>query len=121
MNELFSTSLKRFNPQYWLPFLTLIWGIVSVAQGLVKNQAGMFAVRFCERLHHQPLAYSTDNHSVLGMTEAGLYDTPAHKHDCCANQRLRRFPGVIYVFSVYYRRYELLSVFLESDLVRCHT
>ncbi|KAH8113521.1 MFS general substrate transporter [Phellopilus nigrolimitatus] len=63
--------LKRFDPQYWLPFITLLWGIVSVCQGLVKNQAGLFGIRF-----------------LLGITEAGL------------------FPGVIYVFSVYYRRRE---------------
>ncbi|KAG5734030.1 hypothetical protein E4T56_gene5208 [Termitomyces sp. T112] len=63
--------LKRFNPQIWLPTLTLVWGIASIAQGLVKNKAGLFGVRF-----------------LLGMTEAGL------------------FPGVIYVFSVYYRRNE---------------
>ncbi|KAJ7863090.1 major facilitator superfamily domain-containing protein [Mycena olivaceomarginata] len=63
--------LKRFNPQLWLPTLTLVWGIVSVCQGLVKNQAGLFGIRF-----------------LLGVTEAGL------------------FPGVIYLFSVYYRRHE---------------
>ncbi|EPQ54440.1 MFS general substrate transporter [Gloeophyllum trabeum ATCC 11539] len=63
--------LKRFDPQYWLPTLTLAWGVVSVAQGLITNQAGLFGIRF-----------------LLGATEAGL------------------FPGVIYVFSVYYRRRE---------------
>ncbi|CAE6494197.1 unnamed protein product [Rhizoctonia solani] len=63
--------LKRFNPKVWLPTLTLAWGIVSICQGFVKNQAGLFAVRF-----------------FLGTAEAGL------------------FPGVIYVFSVYYRRRE---------------
>ncbi|KAF9242592.1 major facilitator superfamily domain-containing protein [Melanogaster broomeanus] len=64
-------SLKHFSPQLWLPTLTLVWGIVSLAQGLVKNQAGLFGIRF-----------------LLGVTEAGL------------------FPGVIYTFSVYYRRRE---------------
>ncbi|KAF9220957.1 MFS general substrate transporter [Gyrodon lividus] len=63
--------LKRFNPRLWLPTLTLAWGIVSIGQGLVSNQAGLFGIRF-----------------LLGATEAGL------------------FPGVIYVFSVYYRRRE---------------
>ncbi|KIK52049.1 hypothetical protein GYMLUDRAFT_50119 [Collybiopsis luxurians FD-317 M1] len=61
--------LKRFDPQFWLPTLTLVWGIVSVCQGLVTNQAGLFGIRF-----------------LLGATEAGL------------------FPGVIYLFSVYYVR-----------------
>ncbi|KAF8555229.1 MFS general substrate transporter [Imleria badia] len=67
--HLSSDSLKRFDPQFWLPSLTLVWGIVSIAQGLVTNQAGLFGIRF-----------------LLGMTEAGL------------------FPGVIYLFSVYYLR-----------------
>ncbi|THH16559.1 hypothetical protein EW146_g4101 [Bondarzewia mesenterica] len=39
-------SLKRFDPQFWLPFLTLIWGIVSICQGLVTNQAGFFGIRY---------------------------------------------------------------------------
>ncbi|KAJ6613320.1 MFS general substrate transporter [Mycena sp. CBHHK59/15] len=63
--------LKRFNPQLWLPTLSLVWGIASICQGLVKNRAGLFGIRF-----------------LLGVTEAGL------------------FPGVIYLFSVYYRRHE---------------
>ncbi|KAH7913398.1 major facilitator superfamily domain-containing protein [Hygrophoropsis aurantiaca] len=63
--------LKRFNPQAWLPTLTLVWGVVSICQGLVTNQIGLLGIRF-----------------LLGATEAGL------------------FPGVIYVFSVYYRRHE---------------
>lgn len=61
--------LKRTSPQAWLPTITLIWGVVSVCQGLVVNKAGFYAVRF-----------------ILGATEAGL------------------FPGVIYVFSMYYTR-----------------
>ncbi|KZS90534.1 MFS general substrate transporter [Sistotremastrum niveocremeum HHB9708] len=68
-------SLKRFDPAKWLPSLTLVWGVVSVCQGVVKNQAGLFAVRF-----------------FLGMTEAGL--------------SVLMFPGVIFLFSVYYRRRE---------------
>jgi len=63
--------LKRFDPQFWLPSLTLVWGIVSLCQGLVKDQAALLGVRF-----------------LLGVSEAGL------------------FPGVIYVFSVYYIRRE---------------
>ncbi|KAH7921920.1 MFS general substrate transporter [Leucogyrophana mollusca] len=63
--------LKRCNPQVWLPTLTLVWGIVSIIQGVVRNQSGLLGIRF-----------------LLGATEAGL------------------FPGVIYVFSVYYRRNE---------------
>ncbi|KAJ7600587.1 major facilitator superfamily domain-containing protein [Mycena floridula] len=48
--------LKRFNPRIWLPTLTLIWGIVSVGQGLVTNQAGLMGIRF-----------------LLGVTESGLF------------------------------------------------
>lgn len=39
-------SLKRFDPRFWLPSLTLVWGIVSIAQGLVTSQAGLFGIRF---------------------------------------------------------------------------
>ncbi|KAH9179345.1 major facilitator superfamily domain-containing protein, partial [Lactarius sanguifluus] len=63
--------LKRFDPQFWLPLLTFAWGVASVAQGLVTNQAGLFGIRV-----------------VLGATEAGL------------------FPGVVFIFSVYYLRRE---------------
>lgn len=48
--------LKRFNPRIWLPTLTWVWGITSLCQGLVHNQAGLFSVRF-----------------FLGVAEAGLY------------------------------------------------
>ncbi|TFY69078.1 hypothetical protein EVG20_g3300 [Dentipellis fragilis] len=67
--------LKRFDPQFWLPFLTLIWGIVSIFQGFVTDQASLFGVR-----------YRRD--TVLGAAESGL------------------FPGVVFLFSVYYRRSE---------------
>ncbi|KAI0260221.1 major facilitator superfamily domain-containing protein [Gloeopeniophorella convolvens] len=63
--------LKRFDPQFWLPLLTFAWGVASIAQGLVTNQAGLFGVRI-----------------LLGATEAGL------------------FPGVVFIFSVYYLRRE---------------
>ncbi|GAC93982.1 hypothetical protein PHSY_001551 [Pseudozyma hubeiensis SY62] len=48
--------LKKTSPPLWLPTLTLIWGIISVVQGLVHNQAGLFAVRF-----------------FLGLSESGLF------------------------------------------------
>ncbi|SNX81325.1 related to TNA1 - High affinity nicotinic acid plasma membrane permease [Melanopsichium pennsylvanicum] len=48
--------LKKTSPPVWLPTLTLIWGIISVVQGLVHNQAGLFAVRF-----------------FLGLSESGLF------------------------------------------------
>ncbi|KAJ7212094.1 major facilitator superfamily domain-containing protein [Mycena pura] len=61
---LFEVPANRFDPQFWLPTLTLVWGVVSICQGLVKNQAGLFGIRFW------------------------------------------LFPGVVYLFSVYYRRHE---------------
>ncbi|EIM85805.1 MFS general substrate transporter, partial [Stereum hirsutum FP-91666 SS1] len=50
------SNVRRFNPQFWLPLLTLVWGIVSVCQGLVTNQASLLGIRF-----------------LLGVTEAGLF------------------------------------------------
>ncbi|KAG6890647.1 hypothetical protein C0995_006623 [Termitomyces sp. Mi166 len=43
---IFEVPANRFNPKIWLPSLTLIWGIASIAQGLVKNKPGLFGVRF---------------------------------------------------------------------------
>lgn len=63
--------LKRFDPRFWLPLLTFAWGLTSVSQGLITNQAGLFGIRI-----------------LLGTTEAGL------------------FPGVVFIFSVYYLRRE---------------
>lgn len=48
--------LKKTNPQVWLPLLALTWGIVSTLQGVVSNQAGLFAIRF-----------------FLGVAECGLF------------------------------------------------
>jgi hypothetical protein len=41
-------SLKRFGPQFWLPLLTVTWGVASVAQGLITNQASLFGIRIRE-------------------------------------------------------------------------
>ncbi|KAI0795290.1 major facilitator superfamily domain-containing protein [Irpex lacteus] len=67
----FEIPANRFDPQFWLPTLTLLWGIASIFQGFVTNRASLFGIRW-----------------VLGATEAGL------------------FPGVVYLFSVYYLRRE---------------
>jgi hypothetical protein len=69
-NENTVLSLKRFNPQLWLPTLTLVWGIVSVCQGLVKNQAGLFGIRFCQCSVCLSCQHF-DSLTVLGATEAG--------------------------------------------------
>ncbi|KAE9381070.1 putative MFS transporter [Stipitochalara longipes BDJ] len=47
--------LRRISPKIWLPALTVMWGIVTMCLGFVKNYAGFMAVR-----------------AVLGITEGGL-------------------------------------------------
>jgi MFS family permease len=47
--------LRRISPKIWLPALTVMWGIVTMCLGFVKNYAGFMAVR-----------------AVLGLTEGGL-------------------------------------------------
>lgn len=38
--------LKRTTPKFWLPTLTVAWGIVATLMGVVQNKAGFFVVRF---------------------------------------------------------------------------
>ncbi|TVY32013.1 putative transporter [Lachnellula subtilissima] len=47
--------LKKISPKIWLPALTVMWGIVTMCLGFVRNYAGFLAVR-----------------AVLGITEGGL-------------------------------------------------
>ncbi|KAK1993379.1 major facilitator superfamily transporter [Colletotrichum falcatum] len=63
--------LKRTTPRFWLPSLTVAWGVVATLMGIVTSTAGFFAARF-----------------FLGVAESGL------------------FPGVVYYFSMWYRRRE---------------
>lgn len=49
-------GLKATNPPLWMPTITLLFGIVSLTQGLVHNKQGLLAVRFW-----------------LGVSEAGLF------------------------------------------------
>lgn len=48
--------LKRTTPRFWLPTLTLVWGIVATLLGVVQNYAGYLSSRF-----------------FLGVSEAGLF------------------------------------------------
>ncbi|KAK3208593.1 hypothetical protein GRF29_77g1198002 [Pseudopithomyces chartarum] len=48
--------LKRTSPKFWLPTLTIAWGIVATLMGVTQNLAGFFVVRF-----------------FLGVTESGLF------------------------------------------------
>ena len=38
--------LKRTNPRFWLPTLTLVWGIVCTLMGVTQNFSGFLAARF---------------------------------------------------------------------------
>lgn len=38
--------LKRTTPKFWLPTLTVVWGIVATLMGVTQNKAGFFVVRF---------------------------------------------------------------------------
>ncbi|KAF2755209.1 MFS general substrate transporter [Pseudovirgaria hyperparasitica] len=48
--------LKRTTPKFWLPTLTLLWGVVATLMGITQNLKGFFAVRF-----------------FLGVAESGLF------------------------------------------------
>ncbi|CAI7609624.1 unnamed protein product [Penicillium glandicola] len=47
--------LKKASPKIWLPFLTAIWGIITMCLGFVQNFGGFVAVR-----------------ALLGIAEGGL-------------------------------------------------
>lgn len=47
--------LKKASPKLWLPFLTVIWGIITMCLGFVRNFASFAAVR-----------------ALLGLAEGGL-------------------------------------------------
>lgn len=38
--------LKRTTPKFWLPTLTIAWGIVATLMGVTQNKAGFFVARF---------------------------------------------------------------------------
>ncbi|KAI1912744.1 hypothetical protein LOZ61_003182 [Ophidiomyces ophidiicola] len=38
--------LKRFTPSTWISMLTFLWGVASMCQGFVTNNAGLIACRF---------------------------------------------------------------------------
>ncbi|KXJ87595.1 major facilitator superfamily domain-containing protein [Microdochium bolleyi] len=48
--------LKRTTPHFWLPTLTIAWGVVATLLGIVHNRDGFWAARF-----------------FLGVTESGLF------------------------------------------------
>ncbi|OAG44564.1 hypothetical protein AYO21_01054 [Fonsecaea monophora] len=48
--------LKMWTPRFWLPTLTLTWGVVSTLMGVTQSRDGFFVVRF-----------------FLGVAESGLF------------------------------------------------
>lgn len=48
--------LKRTSPKFWLPTLSLAWGVVATLLGVVQNRSGFYAARF-----------------FLGVAESGLF------------------------------------------------
>ncbi|KAF9700053.1 hypothetical protein EKO04_001630 [Ascochyta lentis] len=48
--------LKRTKPKFWLPTLTVAWGVVATLMGVTQSKAGFLVVRF-----------------FLGAAEAGLF------------------------------------------------
>jgi len=47
--------IKKVSPRIWLGVLTMIWGVIGMAMGFVKNYTGMMVVR-----------------AFLGTSEGGL-------------------------------------------------
>lgn len=47
--------LKKASPKVWLPFLTAVWGIITMCLGFVHNYGSFVAVR-----------------ALLGIAEGGL-------------------------------------------------
>lgn len=39
-------KVSNRSPATWLAFLTVLWGVIALAMGFVKNEAGLYAVRF---------------------------------------------------------------------------
>ncbi|KAK0728760.1 major facilitator superfamily domain-containing protein [Lasiosphaeria miniovina] len=66
--------LKRTTPRFWLPTLTILWGVVATLLGVVENKAGFFAARF-----------------FLGVTESGLFPGVVYYFSMWYKRRERQF------------------------------
>ncbi|KAK4211314.1 major facilitator superfamily domain-containing protein [Rhypophila decipiens] len=66
--------LKRTTPRFWLPTLTILWGIVATLMGVVHNLAGFFAARF-----------------FLGVTESGLFPGVVYYFSMWYKRRERQY------------------------------
>ncbi|KAK2007900.1 major facilitator superfamily transporter [Colletotrichum eremochloae] len=66
--------LKRTTPRFWLPSLTVAWGIVATLMGIVTNMAGFFVARF-----------------FLGVTESGLFPGVVYYFSMWYKRRERQY------------------------------
>ncbi|KAK3370706.1 major facilitator superfamily domain-containing protein [Podospora didyma] len=66
--------LKRTTPRFWLPTLTILWGVVATLMGVVQNLSGFFAARF-----------------FLGVTESGLFPGVVYYFSMWYKRRERQF------------------------------
>ncbi|KAL2127325.1 hypothetical protein VTI74DRAFT_10924 [Chaetomium olivicolor] len=66
--------LKRTTPRFWLPTLTILWGVVATLMGVVQNLAGFFVARF-----------------FLGVTESGLFPGVVYYFSMWYKRRERQF------------------------------
>ncbi|KAK1835689.1 major facilitator superfamily domain-containing protein [Podospora conica] len=66
--------LKRTTPRFWLPTLTILWGIVATLMGVVQNLAGFFVARF-----------------FLGVAESGLFPGVVYYFSMWYKRRERQF------------------------------
>ncbi|KAK4243543.1 major facilitator superfamily domain-containing protein [Corynascus novoguineensis] len=66
--------LKRTTPRFWLPTLTIAWGIVATLMGIVQNLTGFFIARF-----------------FLGVTESGLFPGVVYYFSMWYQRRERQF------------------------------
>ncbi|KAL2148456.1 hypothetical protein VTH82DRAFT_2376 [Thermothelomyces myriococcoides] len=66
--------LKRTTPRFWLPTLTIAWGVVATLMGIVQNLTGFFIARF-----------------FLGVTESGLFPGVVYYFSMWYQRRERQF------------------------------
>ncbi|KAK3350615.1 major facilitator superfamily domain-containing protein [Neurospora tetraspora] len=66
--------LKRTTPRFWLPTLTILWGIVATLLGIVQNLTGFFIARF-----------------FLGVAESGLFPGVVYYFSMWYKRRERQF------------------------------
>ncbi len=66
--------LKRTTPRFWLPTLTIGWGIVATLMGIVQDLSGFFVARF-----------------FLGVAESGLFPGVVYYFSMWYKRRERQF------------------------------